>query len=187
MSLLPFCEWLAGTPGSIALHESLFMYPLIESVHVLTLCLFVGMTMMLDLRLTGLALRKVPVVDVVERLQPWMFLGFAVMVVSGVLLFYAIPIRSYQNIFFRTKCIFLILAGVNAFTFHTGIFRNVSSWSRDTRPPSRARFAGIASLVLWAGVIVTGRMIAYNWFDCDKPQPRWVQVATGCSSDAQQQ
>src|SRR4051812_23529878 len=185
MSLLPFCEWLAGTPGSIALHESLFMYPLIESVHVLTLCLFVGMTMMLDLRLTGLALRRVPVVDVVERLRPWMFLGFAVMVVSGVLLFYAIPVRSYQNIFFRIKVVFLILAGLNALTFETGIFRNVSSWDTDTRPPSRARFAGIASLVLWTGVIVTGRMIAYNWFDCDKPQSRWVQIATGCSSEAQ--
>ena len=45
MSLLPFCQWLGSTPGSIALHESLFMYPLIESVHVLTLCLFVGMTL----------------------------------------------------------------------------------------------------------------------------------------------
>ena len=185
MSLLPFCEWLASTPGSIALHESLFMYPLVESVHVLTLCLFVGMTMMLDLRLTGLALRKVPVADVVTRLQPLMFLGFAIMVVSGVLLFYAIPIRSYQNIFFRVKVVFLILAGANALAFHRGIFRRVESWGHDTEPPSRARFAGFASLVLWTVVIVTGRMIAYNWFDCDKPQPGWVQIATGCSYDAE--
>jgi hypothetical protein len=185
MSLLPFCEWLASTPGSIALHESLFMYPLIESVHVLTLCLFVGMTMMLDLRLTGLAFRRIPAAEVVERLQPWMFLGFAIMTISGVLLFYAIPVRSYQNIFFRTKVIFLILAGVNAAMFHTGVFRNVAAWGTDQRPPSRARFAGFASLVLWTGVIITGRMIAYNWFDCDKPQPRWIQVATGCSYDAQ--
>ena len=185
MSLLPFCEWLASTPGSIALHESLFMYPLVESVHVLTLCLFVGMTMMLDLRLTGLALRKVPVADVVVRLQPWMFLGFAIMVISGILLFYAIPIRSYQNIFFRVKVVFLILAGVNALAFHRGIFRRVETWGRDTEPPLRARFAGFASLLLWAVVIVTGRMIAYNWFDCDKPQPGWVQIATGCSYDAE--
>lgn len=185
MSLLPFCEWLAGTPGSIALHESLYMYPLVESVHVLTLCLFVGMTMMLDLRLTGLAFRKIPAAEVVKRLQPWMFLGFFVMVTSGVLLFYAIPVRSYQNIFFRTKVVFLLLAGLNALAFHTGIFRNAAAWDRDERPPTRARFAGIASLMLWAGVIITGRMIAYNWFDCDRPQPRWVQVATGCSYDTQ--
>jgi hypothetical protein len=186
MSLLPFCEWLASTPGSIALHESLFMYPLVESVHVLTLCLFVGMTMMLDLRLLGVALRRVPVADVVARLQPWMFVGFVVMVVSGVLLFYAIPVRSYQNIFFRLKAVFLVLAGLNALAFHTGVFRSVEQWGQTGQPPTRARMAGAASLVLWAGIIVTGRMIAYNWFDCDKPQPRWVQIATGCSYDTQQ-
>ena len=102
MSLLPFCEWLASTPGSIALHESLFMYPLVESVHVLTLCLFVGMTMMLDLRLP--ASRCAGCRSPSRRaLLPWMLAGFVVMVVSGVLLFYAIPVRSYQNIFFRIK------------------------------------------------------------------------------------
>jgi hypothetical protein len=185
MSLLPFCEWLASTPGSIALHQSSLMYPIVESVHVLTLCLFVGMTMLLDLRLTGLALRRVPVPEVVARLQPWMLFGFSIMVISGALLFYAIPVRSYQNIFFRTKIIFLILAGLNAWAFHTGVFKNVSSWEQDARPPARARFAGMASLVLWACVIITGRMIAYNWFDCDTPQPGWVQVAAGCSSDTQ--
>jgi hypothetical protein len=181
MSLLPFCEWLASTPGSIALHESLFMYPLIESVHVLTLCLFVGMTMMLDLRLTGVALRRIPVPDVVTRLQPMMLVGFFIMVVSGVLLFYAIPVRSYQNIFFRMKAIFLVLAGVNAFAFHVGPFRTVATWGRNEKPPKRARLAGTASLVLWALVIVTGRMIAYNWFDCDRqPQPAIVNVLAGC-------
>jgi hypothetical protein len=187
MSLLPFCQWLANTPGSIALHESLFMYPLTESVHVLTLCLFVGITLMLDLRLTGLALRNIPVIEVVSRLRPLMFVGFFIMVVSGVLLFYAIPVRSYQNIFFRVKAVFLVLAGLNALAFERGIFRTVDRWARDARPPKRARMAGAASLLLWAGVIVTGRMIAYNWFDCDKPQPRWVQIATGCSFDAQRQ
>ena len=53
MSLDRFCHWLVDTPGSIALHESLYMYTLIESTHVLTLCVFVGMSVMLDLRLLG--------------------------------------------------------------------------------------------------------------------------------------
>ena len=60
MSLLPFCQWLAGTPGSIALHESLYMYPLLESSHVLTLSLFVGMSVVWDLRLLGVALPTGP-------------------------------------------------------------------------------------------------------------------------------
>ena len=54
MSLLAFCEWLAATNGSIALHESLYMYPMVESIHVLALCLFVGLATIFDLRLLGL-------------------------------------------------------------------------------------------------------------------------------------
>jgi hypothetical protein len=65
-----FCQWLATTSGSIALHESLYMYPLVESTHVLTLCLFVGLAALLDLRLMGLALRDVPVSEVAARFLP---------------------------------------------------------------------------------------------------------------------
>jgi len=181
MSLLPFCQWLADTRGSIALHESLYMYPLVESVHVLTLCLFVGMSVLLDLRLLGLTLPRVPVSVVTSRLLPWMQAGFAIMIVSGVLLFYAIPVRSYQNIFFRIKLVALAFAGLNAWLFHIGIHETATEWDLDRVAPRAARAAGAASLVLWAVIIVCGRMIAYNWFDCDKqPQPHIVNVLAGC-------
>jgi hypothetical protein len=180
VTLLPFCQWLAGTTWSIALHESLYMYPLVESVHVLTLCLFVGMSVMLDLRLLGLALRRVPVSEVTDRLVPWMVAGFVVMFITGALLFFAIPVRSYQNIFFRLKVIALVLAGVNAWVFHVGVHKQVARWDVDPVTPRRARFAGAASLALWAAIIVCGRMIAYNWFDCDMPQRPLVKWAAGC-------
>ena len=109
------------------------------------------------------------------------FGGFTIMLITGVLLFYAIPIRSYQNIFFRLKLITLVLAGVNAWYFHEGIHKRVADWDRDVRTPSRARAAGVVSLVCWAVVVVSGRMIAYNWFDCDmQPQPRIVNTLAGC-------
>jgi hypothetical protein len=181
MSLLSFCQRLAETRGSIALHESLYMYPLIESVHVLTLCVFVGMSVLLDLRLLGFTLRQVRVSEVTDRLLPWMQAGFAVMVITGALLFYAIPVRSYQNIFFRIKMITLVLAGLNAWAFHIGVHRRAAEWDLDRVPPSAARAAGAVSLVLWAIIVVSGRMIAYNWFDCDKqPQSPFINWATGC-------
>ncbi|MDR1988651.1 MAG: hypothetical protein LBQ09_00300 [Acidobacteriaceae bacterium] len=181
MTLLPFVEWLASTRGSIALHESLYMYPLIESLHVLTLMLFAGTTALLDFRLLGLGLRKVPLSDITAKLLPWMFTGFAIMVTSGALLFYAIPVRSYQNVFFRAKVILLLLAGLNAWLFHAGIYRSVERWNHDEVLPRRARMAGLLSLVLWALIITSGRMIAYNWFDCDvttKPTILWL---AGCT------
>ena len=182
MSLLGFSQWLAGTNGSIALHESLYMYPLVESTHVLALCLFVGMAVILDLRLLNLMLRSVPVSSVTKRLGPWMVAGFVVMVVTGALLFYAIPVRSYQSLWFRIKVVLLVLAGVNAGVFHLTVHRRVAEWDL-TPTPRRARAAGAVSLVLWAGIIITGRMIAYNWFDCDKRQSPFVNWAAGCVVD----
>jgi hypothetical protein len=177
-----FTEWLASTSGSIALHESLYMYPLVESVHVLTLCVFVGLAAMLDLRLMGITFKRVAVSEVARRLLPWMVAGFMIMMMSGALLFYAIPIRSWHNVFFRFKLMLLVLAGLNAWVFHARVWRSVTTWDLDPVTPRAARLAGAFSLVLWAGIIVSGRMIAYNWFDCDKPEPRFIVWAAGCDS-----
>ena len=182
MSVSRFCEWLAQTPGSIALHESLYMYPLVESVHVLTLCLFVGLAAVLDLRLLGVTLRRVPVSELAARLLPYMAAGFVVMIATGSLLFYAIPVRSFHNVFFRAKMIMLVLAGLNAWVFHGRVYRRVFDWDLAPIAPSAARIGGTLSLVLWAAIIVSGRMIAYNWFDCDKPQPAIVVWAAGCGA-----
>lgn len=160
-----FVEFLDKTPWSVALHESIWAYPVIESIHVLTLCLFLGMATLLDLRLIGVTLRNVSVKELADRLLPWTTAGFVVMVSTGVLLFYGIPIRTYTNIFFRIKIVLLILAGLNVWYFHSGIYLKVAEWGRDFKPPTKARMAGMVSLVLWAGVVVAGRMIAYNWFD----------------------
>ena len=165
MSLLSFVQWLDQTPWSIALHESTWSYPIIESVHVLTLCLFVGMAIILDVRLLGWSFKRTAVSEVTDRLLPWTSAGFAVMVITGALLFYGIPLRTYNNPFFRIKVIALMLAGVNVWMFHSGIFVSVKNWDYDNVPPFRARVAGAVSLFLWSVVVICGRFIAYNWFD----------------------
>jgi hypothetical protein len=178
--LLGFIKWMADTPWSVALHESLYGYPIVESIHVWALCLFVGMAVVLDLRLTGLSFTNIPVSQIARRILPWTTFGFIVMVISGILLFYAIPVRSYQNIFFRVKLLLLVLAGINAWVFHP---RGIQPWDRDPVPPRSARFAGWASLVLWMTIIFCGRMIAYNWFDCDRPdQSHIISTLAGCEA-----
>jgi len=182
--MLSFCEWLASTPYSIALIESLYMYPLIESVHVWTLGIFFGMATVLDLRLLGFALRSVPVSDLLERLQPWTLTSFAIMIVTGSLLFYAIPVRTYQSVWFRAKMLMLVLAGINILIFHKGIYPSVENWRLSAAIPRPARLAGALSLLLWSSIIISGRFIAYNWFDCDRqPQPTVINVLAGCVID----
>jgi hypothetical protein len=181
MSFLAFFEWLSETPWSAGLHESEIAYSLIESFHVWSMCLFFGMTIMFDLRLLGWVMRSVPVSEVIRRLQPWTIAGFVIMVITGTLLVYAIPVRSYQNIFFRTKMLLLLLAGLNIFIFHSRVFPSVAKWDTDPVPPRPARLAGAFSLALWVGIVVSGRMIAYNWFDCDRqPQADIINFLTSC-------
>ena len=165
MGPMEVCRWLESTPSSIALHESIWVYPIVESIHVLTLCLFAGLTVIIDLRLLGVSLTAMPVSQVYGRFAPWMLAGFGVMVASGALLFYAAPVKTYLNIFFRLKMTLLVVAGLNVAVFHFLTSRTMAQWDLNDRPPLRARVAGGLSLVLWAAIAVCGRMIAYNWFD----------------------
>jgi hypothetical protein len=120
---------------------------------------------MLDLRLIGMTMRRVPVSEVFSKLLPWMWAGFVIMIVSGILTFFNDPVRYYNNIFFRVKMVMLVLAGLNAYLFHIGAYRTVGRWGGGEMSPKRARITGYLSLTLWALIIVAGRMIAYNWFD----------------------
>src|SRR5262245_46177026 len=102
-TLLSCCQWLAETPFSTAIRESTWTYPAIESVHVLSLCVFAGLLLLWDLRLLGVTFPRVAVSEVWSRLIPWITLGAVLMVASGLLLFASDPVRFYGNIFFRLK------------------------------------------------------------------------------------
>ena len=166
-SPIGFCHWLEATPGSIALHESIWVYPIVESLHVLSLAVFLGLTVVMDLRLLGASLRGSPVSEVIKRLMPWIIAGFVVIMGTGALLFYADPVKTYQNLFFRLKLLFLVVAGLNAGLFHLMAARTLPGWDLDPKPPARARLAAALSLALWAAIVICGRMMAYNWFDKD--------------------
>ena len=165
MNVLAVLRWLEERPSSIALRESIWAYPIVETAHVLGLCLFLGLTLVLDLRLLGWTIRRVTVSEATARLLPWMWAGFVIMVASGVLLFYSDPIRFAGNIFFQIKVVMLALAGLNAWLFHhSTVYKNREAWERREGTPARAKVAACVSLFLWAGIVVSGRMIAYNWF-----------------------
>ena len=163
-TLLSFCQWLAETPFSTGIRESTYVYPIIESVHVLSLCVFVGLLLSWDLRLLGITLRRVAVSEVWVRLIPWITMGAVLMVLSGLLLFASDPVRFFGNIFFRLKALGLFLALLNAMAFHLGIERRLVDWDTAAVTPRAAKLAGAISIGLWAVIVVTGRFVAYNWF-----------------------
>ena len=79
----------------------------------------------------------------------------------------------------------LALAALNVWYFHARVYPSVVAWDDKGVPPRAARIAGGVSLVLWISIVFSGRMIAYNWFDCDRqPQPAIINFLTSCDGTA---
>ena len=178
--LLTFARWLYTHEWSVGLHESLYMYSWIESTHVLTLMLFLGMLIVIDLRILGLVFTEIPAAKIAARLDKPMLIGFVVMVVTGFILYFAIPVRTTQSIWFRIKVVLLIAAGINAVLFRARLKAAEQDWDVRGRPSKRLRVGAGMSLALWSGVVMTGRFIAYDWFDCYKELPYLMYWAAGC-------
>jgi hypothetical protein len=178
--LLDLARWLDAQTWSTGIHESLYLYAWIESTHVLTLAVFLGMLFVIDLRMLGLAFGDVPASQIAERLNTPMMIGFVVMMITGLLLYYAIPVRTTQSIWFRIKVVLLVAAAVNAFVFRARMAASVGAWDTAPVPPPAIRIGAGLSLALWAGVVVTGRTIAYDWYDCHRALPHLLYWLAGC-------
>lgn len=160
--LFDLCNWINDTNSSIAIRESVLVFPIVEGTHLLAIGVSAGMIAITDLRLLGVTMTREPASKVMKAILPFTIWGFAVAFMSGGLLFWAEAAKSYRNPWFRFKLLFLLLAGVNALFFHTGIYRRMDAWDNDAAPPAKARMAGAVSLVLWALVIWLGRQFAYS-------------------------
>jgi|SRR5665213_155919 len=162
-SLPEFCQWLQNTPWGTGIRESTWVFPIIEGTHTLAIALSVGTLLIVDLRLAGILMRREPVSQVSSQLMPWSVSGFAIMFVTGALLFMSQAAKAYGSVFFRIKVLLLVLAGINALVFELTLRRSIKTWDAAERPPIRARLAGALGIVLWAGVIAAGRTMAYNF------------------------
>ena len=154
-------ETIEATPIGLAIAESRYAYLVIEGIHLIGLALAVGLLALTDLRLMGLILKNVPARDVVRQMRPWIFGGFAVILVSGGLLFWSAAGRLIDSPAFSIKLVLILLAGGNATWFEFFVSKRPPRAGDPAGLPRGARWAGFASLSLWTLVIVAGRLIAY--------------------------
>jgi len=159
-------EWIDAFPSSIELRGSQYVYSWILVSHVISMCFFAGLVFVMDLRLLGAGHMQTPFSQIQRRLFPWQMLGFGLSVVTGLALVYAQPMRYYGSIYFWMKLAAVGLAGLNALAFEYVSSHSVGAWDSTNTPALRARLAGALSIVLWAIVIVEGRLIPYSltWF-----------------------
>jgi hypothetical protein len=152
--------WLETTYLAAAMREWLWLYPIVEIVHIMGLAVLVGAAVLFDFRLLGVS-RLVPVTALAGHLLPWARASLLLIVPSGLLMFTAHATEMASNPAFRLKLVFLTAAVLNAAAFHLGIFRSVTNWNLGAAAPPLAKLSAILSLLLWAAVITCGRLLAY--------------------------
>lgn len=185
-----FLVWMATELGkgpdetaiswSDALASSLNFWSLLEGTHVLTLILFAGTIFVVDLRLLGVVFKKTPVSVISDRILPLTIFGIVMMLATGLALFFAKPLLYYHNLWFRIKLVFLAIAFINIIWFHYRVQRDMGAWDTLAKPPAKVRASAAISLMSWILVIFFGRYIAYDWINCGKPLPDWINAAQEC-------
>jgi hypothetical protein len=161
-TLTTLAQDIEATRIGTAIAESRYAFPIIEGTHLIALSISVGLIFLTDLRLMGVFLRQIPVSDVLHGLRPYVLSGFALVFISGGLLFWAEAAEVIASPAWVFKFLFIGLAGLNALYFELVVARRPGALSaQQQRLPRAVRYAGLASLTIWTLVIICGRLIAY--------------------------
>jgi hypothetical protein len=139
-----------------------WLFPIVETLHVIALAMVFGSVVMVDLRLAGATSRNSAVSRLSSEVLPYTWGAFSCAIVTGTLLFVSKAHVYFYNLQFQLKFLCMFLAGVNMAVFHFGAYRHVLEWDQRHPPPPAARLAGALSIALWIGVIFFGRWIGFT-------------------------
>ena len=162
LQLKDLISYLENSGLADNIRENDLLFPLIESVHVLSICLVVGSILAVDLRLLGLASVHRSVSRVTQGILPLTWCAFVVAVASGSLLFISNATKYLGNGYFIAKIFLICAAGLNMAIFHGISAKDLPRWENDARLPLPARLAGGLSILLWVAVVACGRWIGFT-------------------------
>jgi hypothetical protein len=154
--------WLEASAVATAIRNSLYLFALIESFHVVGVSVVVGTVLIVDLRLLGLASIRRPFSVIASDVFRLTWLAFALAALTGVLMFATNATSYYVNTFFRIKMAMLVLAGANMAAFELTARRSVAAWDRERAAPASGRRVAVASLAIWIVVVFLGRWVGFT-------------------------
>jgi hypothetical protein len=157
---MAFLEWLQGTWVGLLVAESLWGYPLLETIHSIGMAMMIGSLGLINLRVLGFK-PDLPLLGTRELL-PLAWLGFTLNAVSGTLLFTSDAVYFFSKYTFRIKMVLIILGGLNAALLGRRVFREASAAGVPAPAPTAStKWVAVTSLLFWLGAVCAGRLIAY--------------------------
>ncbi|XXE08942.1 hypothetical protein J3P84_14400 [Pseudomonas sp. Z1-29] len=152
---------LADSSLALAMRDELWLYPLVEVLHIIGFSVLVGAVVMFDLRVLGLS-KAIAVTALARHLLTWAVAALLLIVPAGLMMFSAHPQDFAGNNVFILKLGLIAAAGINAMLFHAGTYRSVEQWNTGQKAPGLARVQALVSIALWITVILCGRLLAYT-------------------------
>lgn len=162
MDFASILKTLEETSLADAIRNSLYLFPTFEALHVFGLAIVFGTILVIDLRLMGFASLERPYRLMAGDILKWTWAAFALVVVTGGLMFIS-NATVYANLpYFQVKMALLVLSGVNMAIFEATTGKRSAEWGQSTTVPGHAKIAGTLSILMWLGIIVTGRLIGFT-------------------------
>jgi hypothetical protein len=153
-------DWMEGTWINNLVIGYAWSWPTLETLHFIGMCLLFGPIIIMDLRLLGFDRGAMPV-DAVHKLIPLTIAGFTINLITGIMFCFGDPYRYAVNISFQLKMILVFLAGLNALYFWLKVTPALEAAGPNSNPPMSIKVVGLASLLMWTGVLAFGRLIPY--------------------------
>jgi hypothetical protein len=159
--LTDFSLWLSGTSFSLWLQTHFWVIPTLQSIHILSIGALFGSAVMMDMRIYGIAGTSRSMAQTTQRYWPWIWWSFLILLVTGVLLTVAEPVRELINPIFWIKMALLPIAVVLNFLFQAAISRNTVNWDAKPAGHTAIRLGAAGLIILWIAIMFCGRWIAY--------------------------
>lgn len=163
MNFLGFCNWIENSPFGAGVKNSIWIFPVVESIHILCIVLLAFTASLIDLRLLGTGfLRRRPVAEIARQLTPWMWGAIVLLIVTGVTLFSSeAASKCYESKAFYVKMTLIAIAVINAGIASVTLKKYARNWDKNASAPWTAKIMAGISLIAWAGTVFAGRGIAY--------------------------
>src|SRR5580700_11145796 len=162
MDITALLKSLESSGLAARIRDSLLLFPLLESTHVIGLALVFGTIAIIDLRLLGIASTQRSFKRMASDILKWTWAAFALTALTGSLMFITNARVYYHNFFFRTKMSLLLLSGINMLVFELTAGRTIHRWDKARSAPPAGKVVAALSLAIWISIIFMGRLIGFT-------------------------
>ncbi len=161
--MLEFARWLAQTSVSLAIQTHLWVIPAVQSIHIAAIGIVMSSVFMVDLRLLGWAGTDQTLAETTRRFAPWLWGALGVLLATGVLMVVGEPVRELLSLSFWLKMSLIVVGAAVAAWFQAALGRHDRAWESSLVDRRTTRCLAIVTFLVWCGIVVLGRLIAYDY------------------------